>query len=405
MSELKNAVIQQQKMLAGLQSRLETGLQSLQADLRSSFSKTATLDRVKEVESEMLEWSRRGAENEAQRSMRLEGVVDRCQHALVSASRHDSQLSGLERRLDTIEAQLRRHTTQQDLERQLETQAKWLLDHIKATDAKVGTVQETHTQDAAITAEWHNIHATKLAEHETLLGELQRTLRQAQSVSSDHSAKLEAIARRCEGIVEDSDRSRIAAERAMNNMSADVTKLQDRSELDGARSNAAASLTNAVTRLTEDLAEAIRSARCVCQHGSFEWENLQHTLTARLVEPQLVQSNADAFLHLIGSRQSAVENHAAAALVTRAGGEDVARTSFAAYASKISAADGAATFASKGMELHAALLAEEASGKAGLHMSENRSEAYPVCCYTSSVVFRCQTLKIAQFLVAQTNRS
>ena len=56
--------------------------------------------------------------------------------------------------------------------------------------------------------------------------------------------RTQAVARKCEVVVTESDRSRISAERVMNSLSAEVGKLRSRAELDGARSNAAAALTN-----------------------------------------------------------------------------------------------------------------------------------------------------------------
>ena len=56
--------------------------------------------------------------------------------------------------------------------------------------------------------------------------------------------RTQAVARKCEVVVTESDRSRISAERVMNSLSAEVGKMRSRAELDGARSNAAAALTN-----------------------------------------------------------------------------------------------------------------------------------------------------------------
>ena len=260
--DLTAIVNQQQSTISALQTRIETGLQSLGADLRDALRDTATQKRLTEVENEMQQWSRRRTEGDAERSMRLDAVADRCQHALVSTSRHESQLLEIERRLGALEAELPQQAKRQrSSEQQLEAQARSLLDRVNSIGAKVASAQDAHTQEAALIAEWHRIHAAKLSEHEMALGDLRGSVRHGESISSDHAGRLEAVASKCEGVVNEADRSRLAAERVMHGLAAEVGKLRSRVELDGARSNAAAALTNTVTKLTADLADAIRSAR------------------------------------------------------------------------------------------------------------------------------------------------
>jgi hypothetical protein len=260
--DLTAVVNQQQNTISALQMRIETGLQSLGADLRDAFRDTATHERLKEVENEMQQWSKRRTEGDAEKSMRLDGVADRCQHALLSTSRHESQLLEIERRLVVLEAeQPQQARKQRNSEQQLEAQAKSLLDRLNGISVKVASMQDTHAQEAALIAEWHSIHAAKIAEHEKALGDIRGSVRHGESVSCDHAGRLETVARKCEAVVDEADRSRLAAERAMHDLTAEIGKLRSCVELDGARSNAAAALANTVTKLTADLADAIRSAR------------------------------------------------------------------------------------------------------------------------------------------------
>jgi hypothetical protein len=260
--ELNVTVNQQQSTISALQTRLESGLESLAADLRDALVDTATRERVTEVEKEMQQWAKRRADGDAERSMRLDSLADRCQHALVSTSRHESLLLEVERRLCALEVNVPQHAKRQrDSEQNLEAQSRRLLDRLNDIGAKVVSAQDTHVRDAALTAEWHSIHAAKLAEHEKALDDLRNSVRNGESVTSDHSGRLQVVASKCDAVVFDADRSRIAAERVMHSLSAEVGKLRSRVDLDGARSNAAATLTSAVMKLIADLAESIRSAR------------------------------------------------------------------------------------------------------------------------------------------------
>ena len=81
--DLSAVVTQQQSTIDALQTRLEGGLHSLGADLRTAFSEAATLERIIEVEKEMQQWTKRRSEGDAERFLRLDGVAERCQHALV----------------------------------------------------------------------------------------------------------------------------------------------------------------------------------------------------------------------------------------------------------------------------------------------------------------------------------
>ena len=98
-----------------------------------------------------------------------------------STSRHDAQLLEIERRLDALELELPKQTKkQQNSHAELEADAKRLLDRLNAVDTKVSSAQDDIAREAALTADWHSIHATKLAAHETALGELRSSLRHGQ---------------------------------------------------------------------------------------------------------------------------------------------------------------------------------------------------------------------------------
>ena len=132
--DLTAVVNQQQSTISALQMRIETGLQSLGADLRDALRDTATQERLKEVEKEMQQWSRRWTDGDAERSMRVDAVAERCQHALFSTSRHQSQLSEVERRLGALEAELPQQARKQrESEQQLEAQTRSLLDRLTAS--------------------------------------------------------------------------------------------------------------------------------------------------------------------------------------------------------------------------------------------------------------------------------
>jgi hypothetical protein len=80
---------------------------------------------------------------------------------------------------------------QQNSHAELEADAKRLLDRLNTVDTKVSSAHDDITREAALTADWHSIHATKLAAHETALGELRSSLRHGQSITSDHAGRLE----------------------------------------------------------------------------------------------------------------------------------------------------------------------------------------------------------------------
>jgi hypothetical protein len=162
--------------------------------------------------------------------------------------------------------------------------------------------------------------------------------------------RTQAVARKCEVVVTESDRSRISAERVMNSLSAEVGKLRSRAELDGARSNAAAALTNTGGKNGTFCVSTFYIKRSFYQDrlGTNIWNALKKR---RFLAVTKLSSDLAEAIRV--ARESATENRAAAAATlasaSRSGSGWGGGGGGSSFAGASSAADSAARFLSKGM--------------------------------------------------------
>ena len=316
LKDLSMVMSQQQATVAALQGRLEAGLAEIAQDVRSSMADCASLARLVGVEEEMAAWVARRNSGEAAERKRSEELSGRCDKALAAVAQLTSQGAQADRRLERLEQQVAALAeAQADQKAVLHTQCVACTSHNHDCAARFATMQDSHAQAVGSAEEWQRRHATTLTEHEQALGDLRAFRRASEAAASEALARIGRVSNTCTDVEQETDRNRRSVDRVVQGLTGEVTKLRHQVELERARSNAAAALAVAVTRLTAELSTGVREARSCAED---------------------YRSITTAF----------AEGHSSAAPSAGAAG--------------LLLSDGASRFASKGMSAHSELLAEEA---------------------------------------------
>ena len=315
LKDLTMVMSQQQATVAALQGRLEAGLAEIAQDVKTSMADCASLARLVGVEEEMAAWVARRNSGEAAERKRSEELSSRCDKALAAVAQLSSQGAQADRRLERLEQQVSALAeAQADQKAALHTQCVACASHSHDCAARFATMQDSHAQAVGSAEEWQRRHATTLTEHEQALGDLRAFRRASEAAAAEALARIGRVSNTCTEVEQETDRNRRSVDRVVQGLTGEVTKLRHQVELERARSNAAAALAVAVTRLTAELSTGVREARSCAED---------------------YRSITTAF----------AEGHSAAPSAGAAG---------------LLLSDGASRFASKGMSAHSELLAQEA---------------------------------------------